>query len=665
MPANKLLNNPFEGQRWELDAEHIIYLPEIFAELEKRQDLYIVGSRGTGKTTFLKALNWKTRVENRSIHAQIKEYDLFKDKYIGIYINAMSFGDSVFERSDTEDYSLMLVYSLWAEINVLYRLIESIKGLYKKDYIDFTIKDEQSQCNKIYDYLSNRFGSTILKDRKSTETEYDITLLERVVGELRNKVVDEKEKLKCNSDSYSFGNLIEETVPKLVSLCDEENKNKWCAKICFDSIESAPNFHKIINTFVAKKLSERVCFIISGLTHRLIDMNLTYIPNHNLTNDDKAYIDLDKTFFLSDAARSKEFDSLAEGICDLRLKHSDDTIDKNKKFDLTAHLGSWKMNQILDVYLKSKETISVSNEFKEFMNLVEENNKKNEYLTDFPPYIETYYYDILKNTKKWDGPLQKSRQKNRDTGKKYVVIMLALLRNYKLKNSTPYTGKRQIMSLCDSTRDFLKLMAALFYVRMKQHPSKDLSYFFSFEAKPTQNEMKAQTEAAVKVANDKYEGIKNKYTNEITAKRMSVFIDTCGNMLYDVQAKKELSSLISEEKGIFTVSFKDDTSGEKLLYFLKTAADDTYIKILEENNKNDMRIIDFELARLFAPKYKFSFRPSRNKIKIDNSVLKELCINGVDSFESASKKLTEHVEKMYELKVSEANKPKTRQKKLV
>ena len=177
--------------------------------------------------------------------------------------------------------------------------------------------------------------------------------------------------------------------------------------------------------------------------------------------------------------------------------------------------------------------------------------------------------------------------------------------------------------------------------------------------------MKAQTEAAVKVAEDKYEGIKNKYTNEITAKRMSVFIDTCGNMLYDVQAKKELSSLISEEKGIFTVSFKDDTSGEKLLYFLKTAADDTYIKILEENNKNDMRIIDFELARLFAPKYKFSFRPSRNKIKIDNSMLKELCINGGDSFESASKKLTEHVEKMYELKVSEANKPKTRQKKLV
>jgi ABC-type lipoprotein export system ATPase subunit len=79
MSSIKLLTNPFEGQRWEHDAEHIIYLPEIFAELEKRQDLYIVGSRGTGKTTFLKALNWNTRVENRSIHAQIEKGDLFKN----------------------------------------------------------------------------------------------------------------------------------------------------------------------------------------------------------------------------------------------------------------------------------------------------------------------------------------------------------------------------------------------------------------------------------------------------------------------------------------------------------------------------------------------------------------------------------------------------------
>jgi nucleoside-triphosphatase THEP1 len=645
MSANELLNNPFEWQRWEEDAEHIIYLPKIFTEFEKRQDLYIVGSRGTGKTTFLKALNWKTRVENHSIHAQIENENLFKDKYIGIYINAMSFGDSVFESSDTKDDSLMRVYSLWAEMNVLYRLIEAIKGLYEKDYIDFTIKDEISQCNKIYDYLSNRFGNTILKDRKSTGTEYDITLLKQIVGELRNKVVDEKEKLMSNCDSYSFGSLIEETVPKLVCLCDEENNIKWCTKICFDSIESAPKFHKIINTFVAKKLSERVWFIISGLTHRLIDMTETYVPHHNLTYDDKTYIDLDKRFFSSDAARHKDFYPLVEGICDLRLKHFDTNIDKNDKFDLTTHLGSWKMNQILDVYLKSKETISVSNEFKKFMNLVEVNYKKNEYSTNFPPYIETYYYDILKSPKQWNGQLQKSRQKNSDAVKKYIVIMLALLRNYKLKNSTPYVGRRQIMSLCGSIRDFLKLMAALFDIRIKQHPSEDISYFFYFKAKLSQNEIKAQTGAAIKVAEKKYGTIEDKYSNKINVKRIGDFIDMCGKTIYDVQAKKELSSLMSEEKAIFTVSFKNDADGVKLHSFLKTAADDTYIKILDTNNKNNVIMIVFELARLFAPKYKYSFRSTRNKIKIDDVALKNICIIERNSFDAKKDNKTKSYQK--------------------
>jgi len=224
--------------------------------------------------------------------------------------------------------------------------------------------------------------------------------------------------------------------------------------------------------------------------------------------------------------------------------------------------------------------------------------------------------------------------------------------------------------LCNSTREFLQIMAALFDVRMKQYPSKDLNYFFDFEAKFTQKEIEAQTEATVKVAEDKYEGIKNKSNKEIITKRMSIFIDTCGNILYDLQAKEELSSLISEERGIFTVSLKDNISDDKLLSFLKTAADDTYIKILVENNKNNRGIINFELSRLFAPKYKFSFRSPWNKIKIDYSMLNDLCFNQPNkknkkfSFESSSQKLIEHVEKRYELKILEENKATTYQKKL-
>jgi len=276
MYATKLLNNPFEGQRWEQDSANIIYLPEIFSELEKRQDLCLVGSRGTGKTTFLKALNWEIRLNNPSIHMQIKKEDVFNEKYIGIYINAMSFGDSIFERNNNDDYPLMCLYSLWAEINVLYRVLESIEGLYDEGYIDFSIEDEQLQCNKIYDYLRNQFGSIMLNERKNDETEYNITVLEEVVGLLRSKVIDERENLKWKYESYSIGTLIKETVPNLMILCDGKDEGKWCTKICFDQIESAPNFQKIANTLIVKKLSKKVWFIVSGLTYRDIDETFYY-----------------------------------------------------------------------------------------------------------------------------------------------------------------------------------------------------------------------------------------------------------------------------------------------------------------------------------------------------------------------------------------------------
>ena len=142
---------------------------------------------------------------------------------------------------------------------------------------------------------------------------------------------------------------------------------------------------------------------------------------------------------------------------------------------------------------------------------------------------------------------------------------------------------------------------------------------------------------------------------------MRIFIDTCGNILYDLQAKKELSSLSSDEKGIFTVSFKDNQNRD-LRNFLKSADDDTYIKIINENDENGMTTIDFELSRLFAPKYKFSFRKPRNKIKINDEMLMNLCINKVDSLKQASKTLIDTVESAYELKVENGNKSSSQQK---
>ena len=166
-------------------------------------------------------------------------------KQIEVYINASVFGDSIFEFPDAKEKSLMPVYSIWAEINSLYRVIESVENLYKMNFIDFTIKDELLKCTEIYDYLSDLLDNTILKGRKDTETEYNLPYLKEIVGNLRGKVVVDADTLKSTYSSYEFGEILETTVPKLLYLCNDDGI-EWYTKIIFKSIEFAPNFNNIL-----------------------------------------------------------------------------------------------------------------------------------------------------------------------------------------------------------------------------------------------------------------------------------------------------------------------------------------------------------------------------------------------------------------------------------
>ena len=55
--------NPFQYIRYEYEQRHIYFLPpKILTRIEQQKPIYILGTRGTGKTTLLKALEWKERL---------------------------------------------------------------------------------------------------------------------------------------------------------------------------------------------------------------------------------------------------------------------------------------------------------------------------------------------------------------------------------------------------------------------------------------------------------------------------------------------------------------------------------------------------------------------------------------------------------------------------
>ena len=79
--------SPFRVNRFELETSHNLYYlqADVFPLLEASKSTYLVGSRGTGKTTLLKALSWEEQLSNPFLREQLKG-DISTRRYIGIYL---------------------------------------------------------------------------------------------------------------------------------------------------------------------------------------------------------------------------------------------------------------------------------------------------------------------------------------------------------------------------------------------------------------------------------------------------------------------------------------------------------------------------------------------------------------------------------------------------
>ena len=71
--------------RYEAEKEHLYVLPSEFRrQLEDDGSLFILGSRGTGKTTLLKSLSWSERISNEFLQRALG-VDIFDSRIIGTY----------------------------------------------------------------------------------------------------------------------------------------------------------------------------------------------------------------------------------------------------------------------------------------------------------------------------------------------------------------------------------------------------------------------------------------------------------------------------------------------------------------------------------------------------------------------------------------------------
>ena len=653
--------SPFQYNRWETDDEHIIWLPPEFPEWERKRCVYITGSRGSGKTTLLRGFEWHERLCNASLKEQLNS-DPFAKRYIGVYLSMPDYITRHFinwppRRNDMDDSQWeeerARVYSLYMEYQILQLFIEAIQGLRGENILKFSPKHELKTVEEI---LSERPEIKKFHSEETNETRLNGLRLcfKRMHENIRFCAIKGIElQPEGGYPALQMGRMLEEIVIMLLKLCskgeelrddgDSGGMSHWTLKICIDQIESPEQYQqKAINTIVARQVTGGASFAIASLSGS-IDINATYIPQHPLIDADRAHYSLEEIY-----SKETKFREFVTAVTDLRFKKF--TGKNDISVDIKHLLGEWDINALLQPVLKSSENKKV----REFIKRAEENigikffdfkrkdlpleqleettpeervsgeEQLDEFLPEeqgIDPEIPPFYQTYLLKKLKLKLPLEESElykiraQKSREIRKKMVAATLCLCKEYDL--SVPYAGYYMVWRMSDQCiRDFLRQMHEIYLAE-----NTSAEKFVERQVSP-----KKQNDAIRKASENKYEGISNETPYHISeVKRL---IDSLGKITAEVQsAYKDTSSLKTVEKGRFYVDYsrmKSKEDREDLKNIIDIARDSHCVKISGDLSNDDTRVL-FRLHRLFAPKFKFSYRGAYSNVSIKGDDLVKLC----------------------------------------
>lgn len=135
--------------RFEHQQEQLYFLPAgPFSLLEQPKSLFMIGSRGTGKTTLLQALNWREQLFNKALQRKLAG-SISDRKYIGIYVKVPLMHVPAFDRWSEAPDLLEMLFSLYLDLVWLEELGNAIAALIDEGVLKARPKHETSLVNDI------------------------------------------------------------------------------------------------------------------------------------------------------------------------------------------------------------------------------------------------------------------------------------------------------------------------------------------------------------------------------------------------------------------------------------------------------------------------------------------------------------------------------------
>lgn len=603
--------SPFSLQRFEYESVHLYYLPtSTFSTLQGFKPTYIIGSRGTGKTTLLNALNWEQQLTNMTLKRQLPT-SFVERRYIGLYVRAPRFQCDKFDAwtAQTDDSIRAAVFSTYFDLTWLEVLANALAELLARGLLSAsTVQESQATTSAL-----QRFPQLV-----SDLPTFDRCTFRQFADVLRNRREKLEELALWNSPIErdfltrhypmhhlgEFGRTIGTYFAQFCDRCapadEESGGSKWHFKVCLDEAEYLSPFQRRVINSIVRLTSVPISFVIAYV-RATDDVSTTLLPNMSLQPADRDIHNLD---FMGDA----EFQELAEGAATVRITHHLGTqIDT---FRTRALLGPLDINGLLWGILsasekpRAKELLALAAALADtpFYRSAPGNSPSGSDGEALPIY-QAYIIDKLKlqlpgpDSPRW----RKRAQESAEIRKRMVAAYLCICAD--LKQSVRYGSSEMLLQMSDKcVRDYLAQMNEVFL-----DFGRPLAEFLT-SVVPLISQDRALKEASYKKRDFlPQSGISS-------PREAEALVDGLASLTAKLQSATDSpATLRSSERGVFNLtrsSIPDDAAW--VMRLITEAAEAGYLKVLSDEEKH----LTFRVHCSLAAAYGSSYRGAYYKVNI-------------------------------------------------
>ncbi|MGA8026638.1 MAG: hypothetical protein WB992_05790 [Bryobacteraceae bacterium] len=605
--------SPFSLARFEYEPAPLYYLPKKFNLLQELKPTYVIGSRGTGKTTLLNALNWEQQLTNEDLERQLGA-SFIERKYVGVYLRAPRFQCDKFEAwlSGQDSAIYAAIFSTYFDLAWLEVLASALAKLLARGTLLAPIQDEYSTTKLILsrfpelvvgisgpeDCSFMKFSDVVRRRREELEG----LALWKSGSEL--SFLAQRYPLGHYGDfGRGAGAYFAEFCNRNTSVPEGGDGRSWHFKVCVDEAEYLSPFQRLVINTVVRLSSVPVSYVVAYVRVP-DDPSATLLPNMSLQQADRDVVELD---FMSDA----DFQELAEGAATVRIKHH--LNGPIETFQTHSVLGELNVNRLLLAILSTSENPrakslldrarahAVSPFFRVQPADAPNNRAPIDFERDPPPIYQTYLVERLSLTiPSPDTPEWKRRaQDSAEIRKRMVAAYLCLCAE--LKQAVRYGSAEMLFQMSDKcVRDYLNQMNEI---------------FVDFGA-PLQEFLRSiipqnKQDRALKAAATKKRDFLPQ-SGISSPREAAALVDGLAALTARLQATPESdTALRSSERGIFTLYLDSLPQDAKwLVRLISETAEAGYFKILSEEGKQ----IEFRVHCSLAAAYGFSYRGAYYKV---------------------------------------------------